>query len=190
MDNNTLTTTNIGKEELKHLRKIASHHGLKQVEFINATISYFRKTGINPAEEIYSPREEIERLTKRVDEVIKFMQVHEKQKLTPLLERLILLERRLSETYSKIVTIEDLKSVGNLTIQLSKQLEIQVSKLSSGITRVPDTIKPDIENTNRIQRNTIVLIGLLFECLSHRNALGGLREVDVKNFENALSKIR
>lgn len=75
MDNNTLTTTNIGKEELKNLRKIASHHGLKQVEFVSASISYFRKTGINPAEEIYSLREEIERLTKRVDEVIKLMQV-------------------------------------------------------------------------------------------------------------------
>lgn len=190
MDNNTLTTTNIGKEELKHLRKIASHHGLKQVEFINSAIAYFRHTGINPTEKTYSPREEIERLTKRVDEVIKFLQVHEKQKLSPLLERLILLERRLSETYSKIVTVEDLKSVGNLTIQLSKQLEIQVGKLSSGITRVPDTIKPDIENINRTQRNTIVLISLLFESLKNRNTLGGLREIDIKNFENALSKIR
>ncbi len=189
MDNNTLTTTNIGKEELKHLRKIASHHGLKQVEFINASISYFRKTGINPVEEIYSPREEIERLTKRVDEVIRFLQVHEKQKLTPLLERLILLERRLSETYSKIITAEDLKPIGNLTIQLGKQLDIQLNKLSSGITRIPDTIKPDIENTNRIQRNTIVLIGFLYDFLKNKG-MTGYREIDIKNFENALSKIR
>jgi len=190
MDNSTLTTTNIGKEELKHLRKIASHHGLKQVEFINATISYFRKTGINPAEEIYSPREEIERLTKRVDEVIKFMQVHEKQKLSPLLERLLLLERRLSEIYSKVVTVEDLKPLGSLTIQLGKQLDIQIGKLSSSISKVPETIRPDIENTYRTQRNTIVLISLLFECLKNRNTLGGLREIDIKNFENAISKIR
>jgi len=189
MDSNTLTTTNIGKEELKHLRKIANHHGLKQVEFINASISYFRKTGINPAEEIYSPREEIERLTKRVDEVIKFMQVHEKQKLSPLVERLILLERRLSETYSKIVTVDDLKSLGNLTLQLGKQFEIQSNKLSLGITRIPDAIKPDIENQLRSQKNTIVLIGLLYELFKSRG-MGGFREEDKKRFEDALSKIR
>lgn len=189
MKTSNLTTTNIGTEELKHLKKLATHHGLKQSEFINLAIAYFRHTGINPIDKTYSPREELERINKRVEEVIKFMQVHEKQKLTPLLERLMLLERRLSETYSKIVTVEDLKSLGNLTIQLSKQLDNQVNTLSTSIAKIPDKIKPDFENTNRIQRNTIVLIGLLYECMKNRN-MTGYRETDTKRFEDALSKIR
>ena len=71
--NTTLTTTNIGKSELKSLRSLAQKHNLKQVDFINHAIAYFKKTGINPADEIYSPREEISKLSHRVDQVIRFI---------------------------------------------------------------------------------------------------------------------
>ncbi|MFP4557644.1 MAG: BfmA/BtgA family mobilization protein [Bacteroidales bacterium] len=76
---------------------------MKQVEFINSAIDYFKKTGINPAAEIYTPREEIEMLRKRLEEVIKYLQVHERQKLGPLMERLILLEKNLASTHLKNV---------------------------------------------------------------------------------------
>lgn len=189
MKSNSLTTTNIGTDELKHLKKLASRHKLKQSEFINASINYFQKTGINPAEEIFSPREEIERLTKRVDEVIKFLQVHEKQKLTPLLERLILMERKLGDTYSKVITADDLKPIGNLTIQLGKQLEIQLNKLGVGINRVPETVKPDVDAIYRMQKNTILLIALFFESMKNKG-MAGFNKEDIKRFEDALSKIR
>ena len=60
--NGILTTTNIGTDELKRVKKLSSTFGLKQVDFINYSVRYFSRTGINPAEEIYSPREEIARL--------------------------------------------------------------------------------------------------------------------------------
>jgi hypothetical protein len=186
-----LTTTNIGVEELKHLRKLSTHHKLKQVEFINSAIGYFRKTGINPSEEIYSPREEIEMLKKRVEEVIKFLQVHEKQKLSPLMERLILLEKKLSENTSKeSISINDLNEIGELIATYKNSIEGQLNRISIGINKFSENVNVGMSAQYELQKNTAQLIGLLFECIRNRNLTGKMNEIDIKNFENAISKIR
>jgi len=192
MANSTLTTTNIGVEELKYLKKLASHHGLKQSEFINSAILFFRKTGINPSHEIHSPRESIEKLTKRVDEVIRFMQVHEKQKLTPLMERLIILEHNLKENYSKSNTSTkvDTSSLETTINSLKKVLEIETNKISYGIGRVPQLVKEDIDQLYRTQKKIVALISLLSVILKHSRFAAGVPDVDIKNLENALSEIR
>lgn len=122
-----LTTTNISVDHLKYLKKLAEKNGLKQVEFINAMVDFFRKTGVNPVEEISSPREEIQKLTKRVDEVIRFMQYHEKNKLSPLFERMLLLDKQLKDTYSKVVTADDLKPlIDQITALNDKFKKVQI----------------------------------------------------------------
>src|SRR5690554_5157982 len=109
--NTTLTTTNIGKSELKSLRSLAQKHNLKQVDFINHAIAYFKKTGINPADEIYSPREEISKLSHRVDQVIRFIKTQEEKKLTPLLYELILISRKLNEHMENKDTLEHINHI-------------------------------------------------------------------------------
>lgn len=186
MSEKNLTTTNIGVEEQKHLKKLAAHHKLKQVEFINASISYFKKTGINPAEEIFSPREEIEKLTKRVNEVIRFLQVHEKQKLAPLLERLLLLERKLSDAYTNVISKNDLEPLKSMLNQVGHL----ISKNNTLLSDQSDYLRQDHKDIYQMQKNTIALIGLLYELFKNRSTTRGFREDDKTRFENALSKIR
>jgi hypothetical protein len=190
MTDRKLTTVNIDNEEHKQLKKLAQHHGLTQSGFLNASVSYFRKTGINPAEEIYSPREEIAKLTKRVDEVIRFLQTHEKQKLSPLMERLILLEKQLKENYSKIITTDDLNKI---LIEVSS-MKLQVQKFQQNFEQSIRNGFATIEENNQtiysFQQRTIAFLALLFEALKNRNITGGFRDTDIKNFEDALSKIR
>lgn len=199
MNNNTLTTTNIGKEELKHLKKLSTQHKLKQVEFINFSISYFRRTGINPSLPIYSPREEIEMLRKRLEEVIKFLQVHEKQKLSPLMERLILLEKKLSEHSSKdSISTGDLDELMVMISNNKISIEGQLNKIINGINKFSENVNARMDAQYELQKKTALLIGHLYECLKHRGVggiagiggIGGMREEDKKTFENALSKIR
>lgn len=186
-----LTTTNIGVEELKHLKKLSIHHKLKQVEFINSAIDYFKKTGINPSEQIYSPREEIEMLKKRLEEVIKFLQVHEKQKLSPLMERLILLEKKLSENTSKeSISINDLNNISELIASYKNSIEGQLNRISLGINKFSENVNTSMIAQYELQKKTAHLTGLLFECIRNRNLTGKMSESDIQNFENALSKIR
>lgn len=189
MSTTNLTTTNIGVDELKHLKKLALKHKLRQVEFINASISYFRKTGINPSEEIYSPREEIERLTKRVDEVIRFMQVHERQKLSPLTERLILLDKRINESISNLNGENPTQPVIDLSLAKKDLGEIK-EDLFIKIERNRDYIKEDLTQLYLLQKKTLKIIELLFLCFKHSRTGYGFQDNELKNLENALSEIR
>ena len=197
MENNRLTTTNISVEQLKHLKKISDRLGLKQVEFINASVSYFQKTGINPAEDIFTPREEIEKLAKRLDEVIRFMQVHERNKLSPLLERLILLEKQLNESYSTIISIKDLEPIKNLL----EEYKVKITKIELvNEQAIPNLLKKILigletvlarilEEQNKKQKKTERLIGALFNALKNKPLAGGFKDNDIKNFEDAIRQV-
>lgn len=189
MSSKSLTTTNIGVEELKHLKKLAIHHGLKQSEFINSAIAYFRHTGVNPREKAYSPREEIERLTKRVDEVIRFMQVHERQKLSPLMERLILLDKRISESISNLNSENPNQPVVDLSIAKKDLGEIK-EELFIKIERNRDYMREDLTQLYLLQKKTLKIIDLLFLCFKNSKTGYGFQDNELKNLENALSEIR
>ncbi|HPQ35694.1 MAG TPA: BfmA/BtgA family mobilization protein [Tenuifilaceae bacterium] len=190
MNTTKFTTTNIGVEELKHLRKLSTHHRLKQVEFINSAIEYFKKTGINPAEEIYSPREEIARLTKRTDEVVRFIQVFEKQKLSPLLEHLIILEKKLSENYANAITSSELNDIAVLMERYKSSLGSSIDSVKSIISSGNKSISEQISLINENQRLLIILLETLFEDLNDRKIIGSRKDQYTNKFNDALSKIR
>jgi hypothetical protein len=188
MNTTKLTTTNISANELKHLRKLAKQHGLKQVEFVNYAVAYFQKTGINPAAEIYSPREEIEMLRKRLEEVIKFQQVHEKQKLSPLLDHLIILEKKLSENYLSENFSKEIGGLAELMTSYKDSIEKRQSNHYTNLSSKLDLITTSINNLQERQLQTANLIGLLFNCLKIKGimGIGGMNESDIKKFEDAL----
>ena len=145
MDKKTITTTNIGIEELKHLRRLSKQHGLKQVEFINLSIQYFRKLGISPSEKIFTPREEFAILKKRVDEVVSFLVVHEK-KLSPLMERLILLEKKLSENNPSNYLTDALDGLPELMTSYKDSIERRLSSNYSNLNTKLDSLISVINN--------------------------------------------
>lgn len=188
MSDAKLTTTNIGVEQLKSLKKLSTKHGLKQVEFINASIDYFRKTGINPSEEIFSPREEIARLAKRQDEIIGVIKTHEK-KLAPLLERLALLDAQIRETTSNLIEKEDLRGIEHKIHGISSSVD-RIRSIESAIST---GFRDSLQSTNRVaetNRDTALLVSLIFDALKNKKVLGSITDEDIKNFENALRKIR
>ncbi|MGZ2371873.1 BfmA/BtgA family mobilization protein [Ancylomarina sp. YFZ004] len=93
-----LTTTNIGNPEKEQLKKLAIKHSMSQVDFINACIIYFSNTPISPCEPPTSVQYEINKLRKRLDQIIGFIRTHEEKRLNPLLNNMIVIERRLRET--------------------------------------------------------------------------------------------
>lgn len=190
MTQNKLTTTNIGEAELKDLRKLARNHKLKQVEFINSAINYFKKTGINPAQEIFSPREEISKLTKRVDQVIRFLQVHEKEKLNPLVERLILLERHLSENYAQSDWDEFKKLISNTHSENKSLLKSEITQIRNEFSDKLISINKNSSNSLMLDKITIILIDLFFDALNNKGLSKSFKENDKYNFKNAIPKIR
>jgi NifB/MoaA-like Fe-S oxidoreductase len=203
--NTTLTTTNIGKAELKSLRALARKHNLKQVDFINHSISYFKKTGINPADEIFSPREEINKLTTRVDQIVRFIRTQEEKKLTPLLDELTIVSRKLNSQMKEQVTMPyftkliDIMSVLLETTEITrKSNEKHFSRLNDKVTELPLQIKSidnkvdALPNKINVGNHMLILLKQLIEhfysSLENRNTLGQFKQEEINQFNAIVRK--
>jgi len=179
------TTTNIGIVEHEILSKLAARHGLKNIQFLNAAIIYLKKTGVDPTEPELSSKEELSKLDKRVNEVIKFFRMFEQDKLTPILQRLIILEKKIESNLDDLPLQSEIKTefveIKNILKRLldednrSKQIFIQNTE---------KLVQAQQEHTSVLEKNNKMLISF-FEAFRNRGIVGKLSEQDIKNFYNA-----
>lgn len=126
----SLTTTNIGLPQRDTLKKIAKKNGVSQVEYINACVDYFSKSGVSPLEPFLSPAEEIKKLTKRVDQVVRFIRTQEEKKLDPILNDMIILERRIGEMVGQSLSRKDYNKA---YVDLGEKLSESIIGLREGV---------------------------------------------------------
>lgn len=191
-----LTTTNINKSHQKMLKQLAAKFELSQVDLMNNAIEYFKETGINPADKITNPKEELSKLNKRVDKVIRFIRVHERDKLSPLLDSLIVIDRRLKDKLEFILTRDDLsnleKSLNDSLIEFKdeiRKIENHLNKIQTSISTANKNYVTGYNNQKVYVERIVQLIELLFTMLINKR-FGGYSKKDIQNFKDALSKIR
>lgn len=195
-----LTTVNINKESQKELKKLSKIWGGSQVESLNSMIWYFKKTGIDPKSPIYSPMEEIARLEKRLDQVIKFLRYMENEKLSPLLDELIISERRLKDFLASNTGTFDYKSfqpklseIENLIKNIESNSRKNQQYIIQEISKINQAFIKDItKNRVMIEESKVQISQLLkifFEAMNNRSITGKLSEEDIKKFEYALYKV-
>ncbi len=189
--NNRLTTTNIGSNELKSLRQLAKKHDLSQTEFINRSILYFKKTGINPADEITSPREEINKLNNKMESVIKFIRTQEKTKMIPLLDELSIISRKLNDQMEDQLTLSRFMEVAKLFLENFKYLrEVQenqgnhLKSIKNSVEGLPNSIR----GINRLLYITKELHENLYYSLTNRSTMGRFRDEDIEKFSNTVER--
>ncbi|WP_282036297.1 BfmA/BtgA family mobilization protein [Saccharicrinis aurantiacus] len=184
----TVTTTNIGSQERAALKRLATKHGLKQVEFINHAIQYFKKTGINPADEIFSPREEIAKLTKRVDQVIQFIKTNESKKLNPLLDHMTIISRKLEGQLSNTVTKKDFS---DLSSSISNMIDVNIENQEIIFQKIKGNI--NLEELNQKSLNELKIevdqlmkmMQIFYQSFSNKSLMGvGFKKEDIAKFNN------
>jgi hypothetical protein len=110
------------------LKKYCERNGLGMGEFISASLVYFEKQGINPATH-ESPAVEMNRLIKRLDQVIAFIRKQESDLLRPMVEAVSIGEARIDKSLRQLATGEQLaqlaSSFENVITQLNKLLTAQ-----------------------------------------------------------------
>ena len=130
------STIVIGKHEHKILARLAENYQMRLGQFVESSINYFRKTGINPADESFSPVEQIKSLEKRIEDVIKIVKAVERDKLSPLIENLLIIERRIDVGLLEIPTQKNIDealktNISNLIPYLGKISELLTEVLDS-----------------------------------------------------------
>ena len=106
-NNNTKTTKNkatvvISAYEHKLLSKLSNNYNMNMGQFMELAIQFFRKSGINPADDTYSPSEHLISLENRMIDVIKIIKAIERDKLSALLENQLILLRRIEEGFANL----------------------------------------------------------------------------------------
>ena len=191
-----LTTVNIKKEFQKELRKLSQSWGISQVEFLNNAIWYFKKTGINPQSPIFSPKEELVKLEVRLNQIIKFIRLQEKEKLNPLLDELIITERRLKESLALGVDKSDFDTLSSKVMSLTNRIDsfsrdqekytVHISREITAFERKSEGNAKQVNEDVKILKDAILY---LFEALKNRGLAGKFNQTDITNFNNAIHKI-
>lgn len=119
----------IGVPDATHakLKKYCARHGLGQGEFILAALVYFEKHGLNPATH-ESPAAEMNRLIKRLDQVIAFIRKQESDLLRPMVAAVSVSEARIDKSLQQVATADQAQALShglmNLIEQLNKLLPV------------------------------------------------------------------
>lgn len=129
-----MKTIGIPDEVHNKLKKYCDKTGLNLGGFVETSLKYFEKNGINPAEH-ESPAAEMLKLIKRIDSVVAFIKKQESDLLRPMVESVSLSENRIQRelsTISKTGQVDVLNtSILKLVVDLKKAHDEQIRNLIS-----------------------------------------------------------
>lgn len=113
----------IGITDAAHskLKRYCERHELGLGEFISTSLTYFEKHGLHPATH-ESPAAEMNRLIKRLDQVIAFIRKQESDLLRPMVEAVSLSEARIAQHLEQAATASQVQQVGQSIADLVEQL--------------------------------------------------------------------
>lgn len=110
-DKRQLTTVTIDTDTGARLERLAKANGVSKKEFISLSLEYFEKYGINPAQH-ESPAQEMQKLIKRVDQIVAFQKVQEREFVRPAMGAVMETEARIkvdltriAQSYDKMLSI-------------------------------------------------------------------------------------
>ncbi|PIQ21377.1 MAG: hypothetical protein COW65_09455 [Cytophagales bacterium CG18_big_fil_WC_8_21_14_2_50_42_9] len=125
------------------LKKYCERNGLGQGEFISAALVYFEKNGINPATH-ESPAVEMNRLIKRLDQVIAFIRKQESDLLRPMVEAVSISEARIDKSLQHVAT--------------NGQMEVLASGLDKLVANINKLLPVHQQEAAAIRTNTEKLL--------------------------------
>ena len=113
---------------------------MSKKEFISLSLEYFEKYGINPAQH-ESPAQEMQKLIKRVDQIVAFQKVQEREFVRPAMGAVMETEARIK---------------GDLT-RIAQSYDKMLSILQNVLTNDETIIKSHKHETEELKRAVMVL---------------------------------
>lgn len=160
----TITTVSIDSETGAKLDRLAKSNNLSKKALLSLMLDYFEKYGINPAEH-ESPAQEMQKLIKRVDQIVGFIKVQEKELIRPLVASVSMTEERIKVDLDNIAKKEKLQEFIDAVSQNTAVQQEQKRKLMEAINQV------ETENKKRTDQ-TLQALRVLAEHLDDKGKAG------------------
>lgn len=158
------STVAISPDDAKRLEQFCKRAGITKKDFLSLSLSYFEKQGINPAKH-ESPKVEMEKVSKRLDQFFAFMKKQEADILRPMFSEMITQNRHINKS---------LEQVDDRLMEIYRGVRAEVQDLKPLITRLDNLkaftseenarLRKGLENLLRLvdEKNKSGLIGKLF----------------------------
>jgi len=136
-----MATINVDEATKEDLKAYCKKQGITQGDFVKYTLTYFRKSGINPADPPESVKEEIAKVEKRVSQLIGFQRTFERDNLLPLLEALTKTEGKINQHFSTIPemlsnTLKEVITMNKMIAKLDQSMNTTIQKLFNQFNRI------------------------------------------------------
>lgn len=135
-----MKTVGINDEIHSRLKVYCNNQDLNLGEFIDCSLSYFEKTGSNPKLD-EAPRDEINKLIKRLDQVIAFIRSQEKEYIRPAFEQVSIIEKRLKQDLENFTSRKDVNDLSGKINAIVEQLNNILSDYKNLIIKYEGTTK-------------------------------------------------
>ena len=112
------TTVTIDTNTGARLERLAKANGVSKKEFISLSLDCFEKYGINPAKH-ESPAQEMQKLIRRIDQVVAFQKVQERDFIRPAMQSVMKTEERINYEMNRLS-----QSYDNIHKMLSAMLDL------------------------------------------------------------------
>lgn len=125
------TTVTISSDTARKLDKLSKMCKCTKKTLLESSVDYFLRYGINPLEH-ESPSKEMDKLIKRIDQVVGFIRTQEQKILIPALEAVVSSEERIKVYLDNIATKQDVSERAKLVLANMQEYKLiqQQSKLS------------------------------------------------------------
>ena len=118
MDKETTTSVTIDRKTFARLDRLAKSNNVSKKEFLSCALEYFEKYGINPVEH-ESPAKEMQKLIRRIDQVVAFQKVQERDFIRPAMQSVMKTEERINYEMNRLS-----QSYDNIHKMLSAMLDL------------------------------------------------------------------
>jgi hypothetical protein len=151
------STVAISPDIVKKLEVFCKGKGITKKDFISLSLSYFERYNIDPVKD-ESPITEMEKIRKRLDQVIAFIRTQEKNKINPMFEAITTTETRIKKDLDSVAKIENLKAfserLGEVFVTLSNKqkeenglMKESLNKLANGMYIIAKGLEENKDRT-------------------------------------------
>jgi len=155
------STVAISPDDTKRLDQFCKNNNITKKDFISLSLSYFETQGVNPAKH-ETPRAEMEKVTKRLDQFFAFMKKQEQDILKPMYHEFIEANKKSNQNFKAVVDNQKILNESQRT-----NLKDVIEGISSILKLVDTTIQSgnNLNHTNneKLQKGILELCKFLDE---------------------------
>ena len=133
------TTVALSITDNQRLTEICKAYSIPKKDFIGIILNYLEINGINPKTH-HAPKTELEKITKRINQLFAFIKTQEKDYTRPALEAVLATENRIQNSFSTLATKNDFDEIAT-RVMLNKLLNFIEEKQESESNKVIKELK-------------------------------------------------